>query len=960
MDMNKILFKNDWIYFLILGILFSGDLKAQNVPQGRPLVQSFDKSTYQAGTQSWQIAEDDRGRIHFANNSGLLTFTGTRWSLRPLPEGTIVRSVVLGAYPFRIFVGGQDELGYFQQNERGILTYHSLKPLIPVAYRRFEDVWDATFSLDQGAFFRASNRIYRFTGDTVQVDTFSNPILFLGQCRGQQWIQLEDKGVFLFDGRDWIPQQLPGFPNQATLMSMHPLGQDDYLLVTNQMGIYRQSGGEISPWFPEVLGSLADHQVLSSLWLPDGRLAFGSFFSGLYIFDPESRALSHIDNTSGLQNKTIYAMHLDQNGNLWLGLDNGIDLVPIQQPYTLLQPDGELMGSGYAIIESADKWYAGTTNGLFTWSAKNPDFSLVAGTRGQVWGLDTIDQDLFMGHNAGAFRISDNRSRKLNPGFGNWTFRTYSKKPNTMVSGNYSGVSLYQKKGDQWQYSHTLDGFTESSRFVEVDQEGNIWVSHPYRGVFRLQPDATLSEVSVKTYTQSDGLPDLSNNFVFTIEGKIVAATPKGVFRYDPEQDQFTRYTLLDSLIGPGQEVLRLRQNDSQIWYITSTEVGFLQIEDLGLEKKIRKTILPGLRNRLVAGFESVYPTGADDVYFGLENGFMHVKLNQLEQSMVFQTLIEEVELITSSDSLLFGGYSTPDSSHIALRPIENAFRFRFGATHFNPNKNVLFRYQLEGLDENWSDWSETAVREYTNLSPGEYVFRVESRVSDVLGGQDSYSFTIQPPWYATRFAYLSYLALIIIILLGLILVPRRRYEREKEKILTERDELDAMHRQKARETQKTIDQLQQEKLQTEVAHKNAELASTTMHLLQKKELIHQLEQEFGKIRKKAQNPDLRQSLKRIQNLLRDDSQLDQDWEQFFQHFDQVHEDFFKRLREQFPDLTPKDHQLCAYLRMNLTTKEIAPLMNISVRGVEISRYRLRKKLDLDSNENLTEFINQV
>ncbi len=951
---------NGWFYFLMVALLFPANLGAQDFPEGRPLVQSFDKSSYGAGTQSWQMAEDDRGRIHFANNSGLLTFTGTRWTLRPLPEGTIVRSVVLGAYPFRLFVGGQDELGYFQQNDQGILEYHTLKPLIPEPYRRFEDVWDATITADQGAFFRASNRIYRYSGDTIHVDTFSSPILFLGECRGQQWLQLENEGLFRYVDQKWIFQPLPGFPKSATLMTLHPLGQEDYLLVTNQQGVYLLSEGQVSPWFPEVLSGLADHQVLSSLVLPDGRLAFGSSFSGLFIFDPDTRALTNIDNTSGLQNNTIHAMHLDQNGNLWLGLDNGIDLVPIQQPYTLLQPDGELMGSGYAIIQSGQHWYAGTTNGLYTWSAGDEGFNLVSGTRGQVWGLDDINQDLFMGHNAGAFRIVDDDSRKINPGFGNWIFRSYPSQPNTMISGNYSGVSLFQKNGDQWQFSNILDGFTESSRFMEVDERGHIWVSHPYRGVFRLRPDPVLSRTSVKTYTHEDGLPDMTNNFVFTIEEEIVVATPEGVFRYNQATDRFARHTLLDSLIGRGQEVLRLRQKGSQIWFITSSEVGYLEIEDLGLEKRIRRTTLPGLRNRLVAGFESVYPAGPHDVYFGLENGFMHVDLSQLDQSMVFQTLIEQVEVIKPADSLLFGGYSIPEPATVSLSPNENAFRFRFGATHFNPNKDVIFRYRLEGLDEDWSNWSETTVREYTNLPPGDYTFWVESRVGKVLGGQDAFTFTIQPPWYASRLAYLSYLTLIIIVVVGLILVPRRRFKREKEKILTERNQLDAMHRQKARETQQTIDQLQREKLQTEVAHKNAELASTTMHLLQKKELIHQLEQEFGRIRKKAQNPDLRHSVKRIQTLLRDDSQLDQDWEQFFQHFDQVHEDFFKRLRERFPDLTPKDHQLCAYLRMNLTTKEIAPLMNISVRGVEISRYRLRKKLDLDTNENLTEFISQV
>ena len=111
---------------------------------------------------------------------------------------------------------------------------------------------------------------------------------------------------------------------------------------------------------------------------------------------------------------------------------------------------------------------------------------------------------------------------------------------------------------------------------------------------------------------------------------------------------------------------------------------------------------------------------------------------------------------------------------------------------------------------------------------------------------------------------------------------------------------------------------------------------------------------------KKLQQSVIPENSRKIQQLVRNiemDMQLDEEWEQFELHFDQVHENFLKRLREKYPSLTPKDQKLCAYLRMNLSTKEIAPLMKISIRGVEISRYRLRKKLDLDPDTNLIDFM---
>ena len=79
-------------------------------------------------------------------------------------------------------------------------------------------------------------------------------------------------------------------------------------------------------------------------------------------------------------------------------------------------------------------------------------------------------------------------------------------------------------------------------------------------------------------------------------------------------------------------------------------------------------------------------------------------------------------------------------------------------------------------------------------------------------------------------------------------------------------------------------------------------------------------------------------------------------WALFERNFNQVHEEFFKKLAQINNKLTPKDLKLCAYIKMNLSNKEIAPLMNITVRGVETHRFRLKKKLDL-KEKNIFEFI---
>ncbi|MGB1121690.1 MAG: helix-turn-helix transcriptional regulator, partial [Saprospiraceae bacterium] len=153
------------------------------------------------------------------------------------------------------------------------------------------------------------------------------------------------------------------------------------------------------------------------------------------------------------------------------------------------------------------------------------------------------------------------------------------------------------------------------------------------------------------------------------------------------------------------------------------------------------------------------------------------------------------------------------------------------------------------------------------------------------------------------------------------------------------------------------ISKLQRDKLESEIRFKNQELAITTMNLVQKGEFLLKLKEELNKILNDTNEPKTKKAIRKTIKLLNQNAELDKDWEQFAQHFDQVHEDFLKRLRDTYPQLTPKDQRLCTYLKMNLSTKEIAPLMNISVRGVEISRYRLRKKIELPTETNLNEFM---
>lgn len=165
------------------------------------------------------------------------------------------------------------------------------------------------------------------------------------------------------------------------------------------------------------------------------------------------------------------------------------------------------------------------------------------------------------------------------------------------------------------------------------------------------------------------------------------------------------------------------------------------------------------------------------------------------------------------------------------------------------------------------------------------------------------------------------------------------------------------LHQLEIDRNEKEIVKLQNEKLETEIDYKNKELGAAAMNLVQKRELLSKIKEELMRLLKNLDNGETVKNFKKVIKMMTDDEKFEQNWEHFSYHFDRVHGDFLLALKSKYPNITTSELKLCAYLRLNLSTKEIAQLMNISVRGVEVSRYRLRKKLQIPSEVNLFNYL---
>ncbi len=939
---------------------------------GFPEVINYSKQFYNAGLQNWKIRQDKNGVLYFANNEGLLTFDGRNWNLYPLPNKTIVRSIEIGT-DNRIYAGGQDEMGYFVPSKNGRLQYYSITQFIPAKDKSFGDVWDiVTFKKD--VFFRSSSKIFKLTNQTVATYKAATEWAYLGVCNGRLYAQDYGTSLMSFYNNAWSPLLAKSaLPANDPVTSVLPVNNDSAIITTLKNGMFLFLKDQITKIQSPNSQVFEGERIYAATSINNNRLALATTSGGVYITDITGNIIQRFSNTEGLQNNNVLSIFCDNLQNLWLGLDNGIDFIAynsaIKHITPLLQD-----GSGYTAIIHKNQLYAGTSNGLYQvplqqvqdLSFSKGNFSPVSGTKGQSWSLAEINNRLLFGHHEGAFEINGNAATSISSQHGFWNFIPLSSTfpSQQIIAGNYNGLAMFNFKDDKFSAAGAIPGFTESSRFVVIDQFDNTWVSHPYHGIYKITRNSSGSYKN-SIYTDKKGLPSALENHVFKIKNELIAATEKGVFIYNQQKDSFEPSNFYRKYLG--EQSIRYLKEDSEgnIWFIHEKTLGVIDMT----AKDPTVIYLPELNNKMLSGFEFIYSVDENNVFLGGEKGFYHINYAKYKKTVPeLKVQVRMVRIINSKDSILFGGYfknvNEPQVQDAKELP-EIAYNwktvhFEFSSSVFGYQANLEYSYRLKGFDENWSEWTKRTEKEYTNLSYGQYTFEV--KVRNNLGNGSpvaNYKFTVLPPWYLSIVAKLLYLLLISFAVYRFYRWQRKKFLQQQQQHEEEQKKLLYIHELEINKTESELVQLRNEKLEADINFKNSELASSAMHLVKKGELLTKIKGELAQVIKRLDNEQAINELKKMIKSLSEDDNIDKEWENFTRHFDKVHSDFVVKLKEKHPAITGNELKLCAYLRMNLSTKEIAQLMNISVRGIEISRYRLRKKLGIASEVTLFDYLIQ-
>jgi len=534
------------IWIILLAVLcYANIVNAQICVPGTPFIQNFHRSEYQGGNQTWDIQQASNGMMYFANNDGLLEFDGMHWNKYSLPNNSIARSIRCSNDGI-IYAGGFNEIGYYTIGNNGGAIYQSLMHLIPEGSSDFDEVWKIYIHPD-GIIYQTYNQLLIYKDEKIQVIDAPSIFHFSFLVKGEYYVNDMENGLMRYSMGELFKltgvEKLIGKEIWGILPYKNKL-----LIATASEGVYYYNGNSSELLECSSNDFLKRNQIYSTILFED-KLAFGTIHDGILICDFEGNPVHHLNKTDGLQNNTVLCISNDSYGNIWLGTDQGIDYIKINSPLTKIS-DNYGLSSGYAAFIDKDRIYLGTNQGLFT--KRNNSFdssrgsskqmSLVKNTSGQVWSLCDVDGTLFCGHNNGAYIITNTEAKKISEVPGAWMFLKVPGYPNKLISGTYSGLALYSKRKDEWQFVKVLSGYSESSRNMEFDPNGSLWITHGYKGIYNIKFSTEYdSIIDIRFYNdKNSSLPERVTSLV-NIRGKILFPGSNGILEYSAEDDDFVK-----------------------------------------------------------------------------------------------------------------------------------------------------------------------------------------------------------------------------------------------------------------------------------------------------------------------------------------------------------------------------------------------------------------------------------
>lgn len=911
---------NKYLLSLLLCVLLNMPFQAQDL---LPFVENITKANYNGDNQVWNVVQGNDNAMYFANNHFFLRYNGVKWEKYMLPNKTIIRSVF--ADGDRIYTGSYNELGYWKRIS-GTMRYFSLtnKSLF-FGESVNEEVWKI-FKFKGTIYFQSFNQIFIYDGTKVEKLSLPSQISYCFPIEEKLYVASVNNGIYYLNNKKFTKENSWPVLNNNIIHSIDRYNNKTYFF-TRKNGVFVEENGVLQPWSSPLNNSLKSELINTAQFIKGNRLAIGTAFKGIYIIDMKAASYVNINRNNALKNNSVLSIGLDKENDLWLGMDNGIAHIEINSPFKNFVDNTGILGTVYSIAPTNDGYLLGTNHGVFRYGNKALNF--IEGSQGQVWQIDKIGDKYIIGHNDGTFEYNGSL-QKLNSITGGWKILK-NKYGESYFQANYSGIVVYSDAS--FNSFQRVDQLTKPIRNIAQKNKNELWAVDNYKSLYKVEFDDMFKTKNVVNVTKSNGfkndfnvkLIDFKNEIFFYINN--IWYTNNSITNKLEESRQFNQQFRDVSGISTIDDNSFLIIKDGFFYIITFQDATFQW-------NLIPKKYYEG---KSINEDTKVVKQG-NKLVINLDDGFFVYELKSQKndnQNVIIEGFYNS-KMITDETSVNY-------NQSVELDVITPYYGFN--------KANLFYTYNN---DENYLPVENGKIM-LNNLDNGQKEITVFYRKGPNFIKVGEYGFNVSKPWY---FSFWMVLLYVLIIGGGLFLYYRWNKIRYIEKIKLKEEELkhqkaifqlelDAENKLKIQEYEKHILEIQVQTKASEVAGKSLSIAKQTEMI----ETIQRLLEKENEISSLKNN---------IKKAIKLNSINKKEWETFENNLFKSHEDFIKRITTKYSKLSSKDIKLCIYLKMSLSSKEIAPLMNISYRGVELHRYRLRKKLGLDQEVSLSNFINNI
>lgn len=926
------------VWFLMCSVLV-----AQEVPP----IEAYSSKMYGGESQNWGIEQSKENFIYVANNKGLLEFNGAEWQLYSSPNETIIRSVrVLDDL---IYTGCTNDFGYWERNVLGVLDYTSLSQKLSIKFLEDEEFW-GIIDIEDYILFQSFKRIYIYnkSDKTVSIIESETEIYKICKINESIYFQRIKDGIYRIE--NGAPKLVSDSPILQNNLLVNIFDNEGRLLIeTEENGFYVLEDNTLTKWDIPGNETLSKTSVYRSERLEDGSFILGTRSDGIIHVTADGLIDYNINTINGLSNNTIHDVFEDAENNIWLALDNGINCINVKSPLRIYNDKEGKIGTVYASAIFKDYLYLGTNQGLYCKPLNShEELRFIKGTQGPVRCLVEYDNTLFCGHNTGTFVVEKEIAKLCVDIPGTWNIIPIGDNKNLLLQGNYKGLHVIEKLNNIWTLKNKIEGFDISSKYFEIYNKNEIFVSHESKGVFKIKVNDSFTKATevIKDSIIDKGL----NSSLIKYQGDLLYAYKEGVFKYHESKNDFVKDTVLSELYTKKAYTsgkLIWDEEHNILWGFSKNNISFVSSGMLSSVPKVNKIGYSESLPRSLTGYENITHIDNNKHLIGTSTGYIVVDLDKLKNKE-YEIIINSITQSDLKDNMNL----INESIEMDFESMENNLEFTYSVAEFDKYFDTEYQYKLEGMYPEWSDWGANSHITFKNLPYGDYVFKVRAKVGNQLTKNTaSYSFYIQRPWFWSNSAIVGYILLILLFSLFMHTLYKRYYRNQREKLMEKAAREIEL---KELENKQQLMRFNNEKLRQDIENKNRELGISTMSLIKKNEFLNNIKKELKQQAEEGKN------LKHVIKIIDRNLNNTDDWHVFEEAFNNADKDFLKKIKSEHPALTSNDLRLCAYLRLNLSSKEIAPLLNISSRSVEVKRYRLRKKMGLAHESSLTDYILEI